>query len=130
MKQLFILICFIAFSAVANDKAYERSANNWLDLIDSGDYQASWQDTSDRFKNQVSEAQWQLALEQVRTPLGKVIKRSPLDSTSHTSLPGMPDGTYQVMQFSTQYENKRESIETLSMTLIDGKWQAIGYFIK
>lgn len=130
MKHLLILMYFIALNVFASDKAYQTSANNWLALIDSGQYKASWQGTSDRFKNQVSEAQWVAALNQVRSPLGQLIARSPLDNTRHTSLPGLPDGTYHIMQYSTRYENKNESVETLSLTLIDGKWQVIGYFIK
>ena len=109
---------------------HENTSTNWLNMVDSGQYSKSWQGTSDRFKNRVSKAQWQMALEQVRTPLGKMLKRTPTDIQTHTSLPGLPTGTYRVLKYNTEYEHKSDAIETLSLQLVDEQWRVIGYFIK
>lgn len=129
MKYLIFLLLFSA-NLLANQLEIEPAANEWLALIDKGEYATSWQGTSERFQRLVNEKQWQTALEQVRVPLGKLINRTLVEVTEHTKLPSMPDGRYKVFQFNTQYENKSQSTETLSMVFIDKKWQTIGYFIK
>ncbi|MDE3270530.1 DUF4019 domain-containing protein [Pseudoalteromonas sp. G4] len=129
MKYLTFLLLFSA-NLLANEHEIEPAANEWLALVDKGEYATSWQGTSERFQRLVNEKQWQTALEQVRFPLGKLIHRNVIESTEHAKLPGMPEGRYQVIQFDTQFENKAQSIETLSMMFSDGKWQTIGYFIK
>lgn len=128
--KYFVFIALLSFNVMANQTQVEPNATRWLSLVDNGQYAESWQGTSERFQRLVNEKQWQTALEQVRTPLGKLINRSLLDATEHTKLPGMPEGKYKMFQFNTQYENKTQSLETLSMALSDGQWQTIGYFIK
>ena len=67
----------------------------------------------------------------MRKPLGKVISREVKSKSYHTSLPGIPDGEYVVIQFETSFENKKSAIETLTpMMDKDVKWRVSGYFIK
>ncbi len=48
-----------------------------------------------------------------------------------TSLPGAPDGEYVVIQYNTEFENKKVAIETITPMLDDdGKWRVSGYYIK
>ncbi|MFY8351328.1 DUF4019 domain-containing protein [Pseudoalteromonas sp. SSM20] len=129
MKYLLFFMLF-SMNVMANQLEIEQDANEWLALIDNGEYAKSWQGTSERFQNLLNEKQWQAALEQLRFPLGKLVNRSLIDAKEHSQLPGMPEGRYKVFQFNTQYENKPQSNETLSMIYYDGKWHTIGYFIK
>lgn len=129
MKYLLFFMLF-SVNVMANQLEIEQDAKEWLALIDNGEYSKSWQGTSQRFQNLLNEKQWQAALEQLRFPLGKLVNRSLIDAEEHSQLPGMPEGRYKVFQFNTQYENKPQSNETLSMIFSDGKWQTIGYFIK
>jgi hypothetical protein len=47
------------------------------------------------------------------------------------SLPGAPDGNYVVMQFDTNFSNKKSAVETVTFVQEkDGKWKAAGYYIK
>ncbi|MDU0112300.1 DUF4019 domain-containing protein [Psychrosphaera aquimarina] len=62
----------------------------------------------------------------VRAPLGDVKSRVALGEKAFTSLPG----EYVVLQFKTDFEFKKDAIETLTLTKTDGQWRAIGYFIK
>ena len=50
-------------------------------------------------------------------------------SKEFTSLPGAPDGEYLVMKFKTEFQNKKDSIETLTFNKSDKKWRVIGYYI-
>ncbi|MDD5138124.1 MAG: DUF4019 domain-containing protein, partial [Candidatus Omnitrophica bacterium] len=47
-----------------------------------------------------------------------------------TTLPGAPDGEYVIVQFDTTFENKKSSVESVTMSLeADGRWRVSGYFI-
>lgn len=136
--SLIFLAILVTCSAVAlademdePTKAALNSAESWLDLVDSGDYAASWQQASEYFRNAVTEEQWRQALDAVRTPLGAVVTRK-LKTTQHvTELPGAPDGDYVVIQFDTTFEHKKDAVETITpMQQPDGSWRVSGYFIK
>ena len=127
------LLLFVPFSALAEkaeEKAAIDAAEHFLQLIDSGQYQESWQQTAPFFQSQVSQEQWADQLQNVRPLFGATEKRS-IKSTRHaTSLPGAPDGEYFVLQFDTVFEKKKGTIETVTMTQADGQWQVAGYFIR
>jgi len=66
-----------------------------------------------------------------REPLGKLISRKVANALYTTSLPGLPDGQYVVIQFNTSFENKKSGIETVTpMVDKDGRWRVSGYYIK
>ncbi|MGB7845934.1 MAG: DUF4019 domain-containing protein, partial [Candidatus Acidiferrum sp.] len=109
----------------------QKSAEAWLALTDSGKYSESWDQASTAFKAAVSQAKWVDMVAPVRSPLGKVISRTLKNANYTKTLPGAPDGEYVVIQFSTSFENKKESVETITPMLDkDGKWRVSGYYIK
>lgn len=103
----------------------------WLSKLDSGDYSGTWDAAASIFKTALSSQAWQQASQTVRTPLGAVRQRTELSSVPTKTLPGVPDGDYVVMQFTTQFEFKAQAIETVVMTLDkDGSWKVAGYFVR
>lgn len=107
------------------------SAKSWLGLIDEGDYGASWEDAADIFKNAASKEQWEGMAKTVRQPLGKVISRLVMSKMATQTMPGGPDGEYVIIQFKTSFENKADTIETVTPMLDkDGVWRVSGYYIK
>jgi len=67
----------------------------------------------------------------VRLPLGKVISRWVMSKTPTKNVPGGPDGEYVIIQFKTSFENKADSIETVTPMLDkDGARRVSGYYIK
>jgi len=108
-----------------------EAAKSWLQLIDETAYSQSWGQAAEFFKKYVSQDQWNISLEAVRKPLGKVLSRKVINSTYSASLPGAPDGQYVVIQFETSFENKHSAIETVTPTLEpNGQWRVSGYYIK
>jgi hypothetical protein len=113
------------------DAVAQKSAQDWLALIDSGKYAESWQDASQLFKSHVSSKQWQSAAKATRLPLGKLQSRKVKSTTDSKTLPGVPDGQYVVIQYDSSFENKQSAIETVTdMLEKDGQWKVTGYFIK
>jgi hypothetical protein len=107
------------------------AAKNWLTIIDKGDYAESWKEAAEYFKTAGPEEKWEQSLTAVRKPLGNLISRKVKSATYRTSLPGVPDGQYVVIQFKTSFEHKKSAIETVTPMLDkDSKWRVAGYFIK
>ena len=136
---IFILLGILLFTICgcaqeSNSEAEKlaiASAQSWLEFVDVEKYAESWEEAAELFKLAISEIKWVESIQTVRKPLGKVISRK-LDSQKYmTSLPGAPDGEYVVIQYKTEFENKKSAVETITPMLDnDGKWRVSGYYIK
>ncbi len=133
-----LLIMCLLFScpfAGAADTEKEAAAlpvaERWLGLVDQGEYGESWEEASTVFKNAVTAAQWEQLVQTSRKPLGELLTRRVSKKTYTTSLPGVPDGEYVVIEFETSFENKKSALETVTPMLDkDGNWRVSGYYIK
>ncbi|RAJ12255.1 DUF4019 domain-containing protein [Arenibacter echinorum] len=119
-------------ATVSNELKQEviQDTKGWLGLIYDQDYSQSWDNAASLFQKAVTKAQWTQQLSGIVPPLGKVISRDVISSEYHTTLPGAPDGEYIVIQFKTSFENKNESLETVTQMKDDNQWKVSGYFIK
>lgn len=128
--RAFIVMVFFSATTVAGTDTGVSSAIKWLNVVDSGEYVESWSEAAPYFQTQISSDQWDQALKKVRKPLGKVVSREVKASSSHTSLPGVPEGDYVVVVLSTSFEHKSSATETVTVGKVGNDWRAIGYFIK
>ncbi len=120
-----------ASPAAAADGAPEAAAMQWLALIDRGTYGAGWERAASYLQGIVMKDDLIKALKAVRTPLGAVISRRLRSARSVTSLPGMPDGIYVVIQYDTVFAKKKKAVETITPTReSDGAWRVAGYYIR
>ena len=111
--------------------AAKAAATAWLATVDKGDYATSWQNAAELLRNAASEAQFARSLDSALGSFGPTIRRTILNSSYRTELPGAPDGEYVVIQFSTSFENKKEAVETVTPMLeADGTWRVSGYYVK
>ena len=129
-KLILILSLCISSFVLANESDGSNAAKEWLKIVDAGNYAKSWQKSDSFFKSQLPETKWDTALKAVRTPLGKVKSRSELIAKEYSSLPGVPEGEYLVIQFQTEFKNKKSATETLTLSKSSGHWLPVGYFIK
>ena len=108
-----------------------EASKQWLAIVDEGQYEKSWNEAAQLFKDKVPSGQWETSLNQIRTPLGKVHSREVLQYQYLTSVPGAPKGEFVVIQFKTSFEQKPDSVETITPMLdSDGQWRVSGYYIK
>jgi hypothetical protein len=119
-----------ATSVAATPSAAAASARNWLALIDAARWTESWDAASSRLKTQLSAAQWQSTMANARGPLGVVSSRTFQSESRMKTLPGLPDGDYDVVQFQTSFAKKSAAIETVALMREGAGWKAIGYFIR
>lgn len=116
-----------------SDKETEAivAAQQWLSLCDQNKHDESWEAAASFFRKAVTKGQWEQVITAVRAPLGKMMTRDVKSKNYQTSIPGAPDGEYVIIQFNTAFENKNETVETVTMMLDqDRGWRASGYFIK
>lgn len=129
-----IVLCLAGCGGKGNpeaEKAAMASAKKWLELVDSGRYAESWDTAAEYFKNAVEKERWEKKVAAAREPLGKVLWRKLKSKRYRTSLPGVPDGEYVVIQFRTSFANKQSTVETITPMLDkDGIWRVSGYFIR
>ncbi|MBO0733248.1 MAG: DUF4019 domain-containing protein [Methylocapsa sp.] len=112
-------------------KAASDAAEDWLALVDKGQYAEAWDAASPLLQNAVPEAQFDKMVSAARRPLGKSASRGLKSARYAASLPGAPDGEYVVIQFAASFENKKSAIETVTSARgADGKWRVSGYYIK
>jgi Protein of unknown function (DUF4019) len=120
-----------SYAQPASDKAAAKAAEQWLTLIDNGQYRKSWDDAATSFKSRVKKAQWEAQLKAARNPMGKFIHRNLVAEKAATSLPGAPDGEYVVLQYDASFDKKKAAVETVTpVKEKDGTWRVTGYFIK
>jgi hypothetical protein len=139
-RWVFGLILCLALAVQALAQTSENSQKEkeglaatdfWLKLVDSKQYDQSWKEASDSFRNAVSSDQWVRQLEMVRTPLGSVETRKVKAVRYTRQIPGLPDGDYVIVQYDTTFDRRSPSVETLvPMKDKDGEWRVSGYYIK
>ncbi len=113
------------------DSAARKVAESWLPLVDQGKYVESWKQASTFFRESVTAEQWQVALKQVRGPLGKFKTRTFLTAQSLKNPPNAPPGEYILLQYTADFEHRNGAVETAIMAHENGKrWLLSGYFVK
>ena len=124
------LVPAVVLAGEAEDQAV-KAADEWLALVDQGEYGESWQEAATLFKSAVTVEQWEQTLNASRRPLGDLKSRELKGAEYMTSLPGAPDGEYVVIQFDTSFTNKKVAVETVTpMKDEDGIWRVSGYYVK
>lgn len=106
------------------------AASTWVKLVDAKQWTASWNSAGALFKSRMPEARWASTVEPVRAPLGEVSSRSLKGITKASSLPGAPDGEYEMVHFQTSFAHKAAADETIVLAREGPGWKVDGYFIR
>lgn len=107
------------------------AAAPWLALMDAGDYEKTWDESSKVFRASMTREKWMEASKGVREPLGKVVSRKLFSAKYADRIPGAPRGKYVIIQYDTVFEKKGMTAETVMPMLDpDGAWRVSGYFVK
>ena len=118
-------------AAESPEEQATEAAQQWLELVDQGQYAESWATAAELFRGAISKEDWVKSLAGARTPLGEVKSREVSSRQHATSLPGAPDGEYVVIQYRTVFTAKSSAVETVTpMKDPDGRWRVSGYYIR
>jgi hypothetical protein len=127
---LAVLLVAPVLGADKPEDAAQAVADSWLQLVDQGQYEASWEQAAKPLKGAISKDEWTKGCGGARQPLGKLVSRK-LKSRQYTEqIPGVPDGKYVVIQYDSVFEQKASAVETVTPMLdSDGAWRVSGYFV-
>jgi hypothetical protein len=110
--------------------AAERSAAEaWIGLIDQQRWDESWTSASAIFHARLPQAGWAEAIKPIRQSLGAVVSRSLVSASRMVTMPGAPDGEYEVVRFVTRFAHKQNAVETVVLAREGGEWKVAGYFV-
>lgn len=136
MKTLSIFFVILLFSSqtLANPdyvKQAYKNAKSWMQMLDQGNADASWQALSPLFSSQLSKGDWQASVKGLRMTFGPTGTRTLLSSQYKTSSYGAPDGDYVDVQFTTDYGNAPSRKETVTLVReASGDWKVAGFAIE
>jgi len=134
--SLFSLCLLLGISSMAGAESHKEKvaflvAEEWLALVDAGDYGASWNETAHYFQKAVAKERWVQSLRTARKPLGALLSRKVKGKMYRTSLPGSPEGEYVILHFEISFENMKSAVETVPpMIEKAGQCRVSGYYIR
>lgn len=129
-----LLIAFQVFADQANSdkiKAARKAADSWLQLIDTGQYDKSWDTAASAFQAFTTKDKWIEAMKAANKQLGRT-EFHRFDSANYTTtVPNAPPGEYVILTYKAKYASLPNAIETVTVVLDkDGKWHVTGYYVK
>lgn len=106
-------------------------AQNWLAIVDRGDYSQSWEETSQLMKITVSRNEWIRILNAMRKPLGNLVTRQKTDQRPAYNPNGLPGGNYMVLVYQTNFSARPNANELVTMVQgYDGQWRVLTYQVR
>jgi hypothetical protein len=103
----------------------------WLSLMDAGEYEKTWDESSKALQASVTRDKWAEASKKLREPLGKLVSRKLFSAKYTAKIHGAPQGKYVILEYDSTFEKKGAMVETLTPMLeADGTWRASGYYVK
>ena len=107
-----------------------NAAKAWAELLDAQNWAQSWRAAGAIFQARMPETQWIPKITALRRAMGRMASRRVKDVQATTSLPGAPDGQYEIVQFNTDFAQKSGAIETVVLAREASGWKVDGYFVR
>jgi len=133
---LLALCCLMAAPAMlaAQDQRNEEAmeaARSWLALVDSEEYEDSWEEAARSFRSAVTVEAWSAQLTAGRAQVGTAEERELARSEAMTDPPGAPPGEYVQVTFRSTFSGAGQVTENVVLTHDgDRGWRVAGYFIQ
>ena len=129
MRWFAVLWLLAGFAAQAQDA---QPGDDFLRLVDTKKYGESWDLSSDFLKQSVSRNEWSNQMVRARETIGEVASRKLKTSVPQKDPAGAPPGDYLLQTYETVFASQGAP-KTETLPLIkgsDGRWRAVGYFIR
>lgn len=104
-------------------------ADEWLRLVDQGEYQKAYQSMAGGFTKKYPFAQFYELLARERRSLGAHVKRNFMSTTPYESPPGAPKGAYRQYVYRSSFSESTQNIyEGVWLAAENERWQVSGFF--
>lgn len=115
-----------AAADVKPDVEVMNATRQWLALVDQNKWDDSYRVMGSGFQKLNTPQVWADASNKMRATLGAVISRTFL---SEQELPAPPHG-YEVVKFRTNYANRPNAVETVTLERENDAWRVVGAIIE
>jgi len=123
---LFLFLTKVAVAQDAEDKA-RYAAEQWIVLVDDGQYEQSWKESAKSFQVWITSEEWQKRAAEDRGRLGRKTFRKLKEIKSSTSAKGQPAGQI-LVKYQSSFEKKKNIVEMVTTVLEDdGVWRVSSY---
>ena len=128
----FVVMPMMSFADSAQTKndtfsTAEPTSKAWIQLLDKEKYGEAWEQSSSLMKAMMDKDGWDSVMDHMRKPLGKVESREVVDQRSATNPKGLQDGEYAVRFYKTEFANKKEASELVTLYYENGQWRVMTY---
>ena len=129
LPMLLLLTVKVALAQAPEDRA-RFAAEQWIVLVDDGQYDESWREADKIFQNLMPAEEWQKKATADRAQLGAKQSRKLKDIKATNSAKGLPAGQYIQVKYQSSYANKKVALETITAVLGgDGVWRVASYTV-
>jgi hypothetical protein len=130
LRLVAIGLCLVAGAAFA--QVDPHAGDDFLQLVDARKYGEAWDASSDYMKKSVSRGEFTTQMVKTRETIGDVASRKLREAKPETDPRGAPPGEYLLVTYDTVFASQgAPKTETLPLIKgADGKWRAVGYFIR
>jgi hypothetical protein len=112
----------------APERVATARAQAWLSTMDAGNYAQGWAAAAPYLQRAAPKEQWEVSMNRVRAPLGRVLSRTTRSATATRTAYNDP---CVIVELDTAFEHKPSAVETVTlMPAPDGEWKVAGYYIK
>ena len=117
----------LAITLSADEEAAREVALQWLQLVDSRDYEHAVLQSTEQIGLQQN---WMSYLLARRIPLGRMMKRQTVEVKHNPTVRGAQEWPkYKVIRFRTSFEHKPTAMEEVVLAKMSCCWEVSGYTI-
>jgi hypothetical protein len=115
-----------AVDTTAAAEAAQAVAEDWLVLVDDGNYEESYNQTAGVLQEKITQDVWMQQSQQKQEQLGDVQSRTFANAQFRESIPQVGDGPFVLVLFEAKYRPATFQ-EIVLTTKEDGEWKIAGY---
>jgi Protein of unknown function (DUF4019) len=114
----------------AEELAAQRQALGFLGYLDEGRFADSYAYTGMLLRARAERESFASQIQKARAGTGALQARELIDATYNTSVEGAPEGQYVILHYHSNFANRQDTVETITLALAKGYWRVDGYYIK
>jgi hypothetical protein len=114
----------------AEELAAQRQAMGFLGYLDDGRFADSYAYTGTLLRAQADRELFTAQIQKARAGTGALQARELIDAAYNTSVEGAPEGQYVILHYHSNFANRQDTVETITLALAKGYWRVDGYYLK
>jgi D-alanyl-D-alanine carboxypeptidase len=112
-------------TTVVDRAQLQKLTENWLGLVDAGEFDKAWEQVSDRLKMRLPKSMWDSMIRNSQRENGKLKARKLVSITSARSGRKLVS-----VQFDTEFSKLPTATESIVLEFEDGEWRITNYSIR